>query len=109
MHNHQSIVARTDEGRQDIRQPVPVLIQDATGPRASKINGVYEPIDEICGGMPVYRKQGKPNKAPNLQIYLEFVSVTNQVFPYLTYYVPTIVFHSFVLSFPVSHPYDSGT
>ena len=54
-------------------QAVPVDIRGATGPYASKVNGIYEPTDELCGGWPVYRKRGGPD------IWLEYTAVTNQV------------------------------
>jgi hypothetical protein len=53
-------------------QAVPVDVRGATGPSASSINGVYEPTNEICGGWPVYRKQGDPDK------WLEYIVATNE-------------------------------
>lgn len=54
-------------------QAVPVDVRGATGPSATSINGVYEPTNEICGGWPVYRKQGDPDK------WLEYIVATNEV------------------------------
>ena len=54
-------------------QAVPVDVRGANGPSASSINGVYEPSNEICGGWPVYRKQGDPDK------WLEYIVATNEV------------------------------
>ena len=51
---------------------VPCDIRGAQGPSASSINGVYEPTDEICGGWPVYRKQGDSEK------WLEHHAATNE-------------------------------
>jgi hypothetical protein len=51
---------------------VPVDVRGALGPSASSINGVYEPTDEICGGWPVYRKQGDGEK------WLEHHASTNE-------------------------------
>ena len=53
-------------------QAVPVDIRGAYGPSASSINGIYEPTSEICGGWPVYRKQGDPDK------WLEYIVATNE-------------------------------
>lgn len=53
-------------------QAVPVDIRGAYGPSASSINGIYEPTNEICGGWPVYRKQGDPDK------WLEYIVATNE-------------------------------
>ena len=54
-------------------QAVPVDIRGAIGDNASTINGAYEPTKEICGGWPVYRKQGDQNK------WLEYIVATNNV------------------------------
>ena len=62
-------------------QAVPVDVRGATGPSASSINGVYEPTNEICGGWPVYRKQGDPDK------WLEYIVATNEVW-YFTVVTP---------------------
>ena len=56
-----------------LSQAVPVDIRGATGPNASTINGAYEPTKEICGGWPVYRKQGDPD------IWLEYTEANNLV------------------------------
>jgi hypothetical protein len=53
-------------------QATPVDIRGAHGPSASSINGVYEPTTEVCGGWPVYRKQGDPDK------WLEYIVATNE-------------------------------
>ena len=37
--------------------PGSVIIAGATGPRAYMVNGTYEPIDEVCNEMPVYRNK----------------------------------------------------
>ena len=54
-------------------QSVPVDVRGAYGPSATSINGVYEPTSEVCGGWPVYRKQGDPDK------WLEYIVATNEV------------------------------
>ena len=51
---------------------VPVDIRGTFGPSASSINGIYEPTPEVCGGWPVYRKQGDPDK------WLEYIVATNE-------------------------------
>ena len=56
-----------------LRQAVPVDIRGSTGENASLINGVYDPTDELCGGWPVYRKQGHPD------IWLEYTVADNEV------------------------------
>jgi hypothetical protein len=53
-------------------QATPVDIRGAHGPSATSINGVYEPTNEVCGGWPVYRKQGDPDK------WLEYIVATNE-------------------------------
>jgi hypothetical protein len=53
-------------------QATPVDIRGAHGPSASSINGVYEPTSEVCGGWPVYQKQGDPDK------WLEYIVATNE-------------------------------
>jgi hypothetical protein len=52
---------------------VAIDIRGAKGPNAVTINGVYEPIEEVCNGWPVYRKRGDPNK------WLEFFVASNKV------------------------------
>lgn len=37
--------------------PGSVIIAGATGPRAYMVNGTYEPTDELCNDMPVYRNK----------------------------------------------------
>jgi hypothetical protein len=54
------------------QEAIAVDIRGAYGPSASSINGVYEPTTEICGGWPVYRKQGDIDK------WLEFIVATNE-------------------------------
>ena len=56
-----------------VNEAVPVEIRGATGLHASEINGKYEPTDEICDGMPVYRKQGDPD------VWLEYAAAINKV------------------------------
>lgn len=55
-------------------QSVSVDVRGAYGPSATSINGVYEPTSEVCGGWPVYRKQGDPDK------WLEYIVATNEVY-----------------------------
>ena len=45
-------------GAERRKEAVSVDIRGAQGPSASSINGTYEVTSEICGGWPVYRKQG---------------------------------------------------
>lgn len=59
-------------GAERFAQSVPVDIRGAYGPSASSINGIYEPTGEVCGGWPVYRKQGDPDK------WLEYIVATNE-------------------------------
>lgn len=59
-------------GAERYSQAIPVDIRGAYGPSATSINGVFEPTNEICGGWPVYRKQGDPDK------WLEFIVATNE-------------------------------
>ena len=75
-----SIVTAAQRRREDQRlgaarraQAVPVDIRGAIGDNASTINGAYEPTKEICGGWPVFRKQGDPD------IWLEYAVATNEV------------------------------
>ena len=53
-------------------QAVPVDIRGSRGPSAASINGVYIPTNEICGGWPVYRKEGDSDK------WLEFIVSTSE-------------------------------
>jgi hypothetical protein len=53
-------------------QAVPVDIRGSRGPSAASINGVYIPTGEICGGWPVYRKEGDSDK------WLEFIVSTSE-------------------------------
>ena len=41
-------------------------IEGVTGANAGNVNGIFEPTDEMCDGLPVYRKKG------NADIWLEF-------------------------------------
>lgn len=59
-------------GAERLAQSVPVDIRGALGPSASSINGIYEPTNEVCGGWPVYRKHGDPDK------WLEYIVATNE-------------------------------
>ncbi|CAK9250495.1 unnamed protein product [Sphagnum jensenii] len=59
-------------GAERYSQAVAVDIRGAYGPSATSINGMYEPTSEICGGWPVYRKQGDPDK------WLEYIVATNE-------------------------------
>ncbi len=46
-----------------------IRIDNATGPKARFVNGIYEPTDELCGELPVYRKIGITD------LWLEFLSL----------------------------------
>ena len=59
-------------GAERLAESIPVDIRGAYGPSATSINGIYEPTSEICGGWPVYRKQGDPDK------WLEYIVATNE-------------------------------
>ena len=59
-------------GAERYSQAVAVDIRGAYGPSATSINGIYEPSSEICGGWPVYRKQGDSDK------WLEYIVATNE-------------------------------
>ena len=59
-------------GAERYAQSVPVDIRGTFGPSASSINGIYEPTPEVCGGWPVYRKQGDHDK------WLEYIVATNE-------------------------------
>ena len=41
-----------------LSKPVTVRICGVEGVRAARVNGIYNPTDELNGGMPVYAKQG---------------------------------------------------
>ena len=38
-----------------------IIISGATVDRSKYVNGVFEPTDETCNGMPVYQKKGEPD------------------------------------------------
>jgi hypothetical protein len=54
------------ENQKDVRVAIAgvnsVRIAGATGTNATHVNGVYEPTEEICNGITVYRKIGDGNK-----------------------------------------------
>ena len=37
--------------------PGSVVISGAEGPRCDRVNGIYEPTDELCNDLPVYKKK----------------------------------------------------
>mmetsp|Transcript_4392 Transcript_4392/g.8155 ORF Transcript_4392/g.8155 Transcript_4392/m.8155 type:complete len:1152 (-) Transcript_4392:2470-5925(-) len=43
-----------------LRPPLPgsVVVKGATGSRGNRVNGIFEPTDEVYNDMPVYRKKG---------------------------------------------------
>jgi hypothetical protein len=41
--------------------PGSVIVQGGSGPREHFVNGVYEPTEELCNNMPVYRRKDKPD------------------------------------------------
>ena len=42
--------------------PGSICLDNITGPHALKLNGVYEPTEEMCGSLPVFRKKGNSNQ-----------------------------------------------
>ena len=38
-----------------------IIVSGATVDRSKYVNGVFEPTDEVCNGMPVYQKKGEPD------------------------------------------------
>lgn len=39
-------------------KPASVIIKCSKVDRSKYVNGVFEPTDEVCNGMPVYQKMG---------------------------------------------------
>ncbi len=48
---------------QKTRPPLPgsIEIKGATVDRCKYVNGIFEPTDETCNDMPVYRRKGDPD------------------------------------------------
>lgn len=51
-------------------KPASVIIKGSTVDRSKYVNGVFEPTDEVCNGMPVFQKMGDPDT------WLEMVKTT---------------------------------
>jgi hypothetical protein len=49
-----------EEDRTRDSKPGSIIVKGATADRAKFLNGVFEPTDEVCNGMPVYQKKGDP-------------------------------------------------
>lgn len=42
-------------------KPASVVIKGSIEDRSKYVNGVFEPTDEVCNGLPVYQKMGDPD------------------------------------------------